>query len=143
MVRRVVMINVWTVLPPGPGCSRAFCQPFSNKSSLPSPYMAAWGPLPLPLPPSAQVRTALPPYTEQCVLRLTCSATPGIEKTGDHLIKIGQTNHRAAAPETGDAAQLLLALARLLLEEIKLLSCSWSSSGCKLIMELVRLLSCP
>jgi hypothetical protein len=45
------------------------------------------------------------------------------------IIKIGQTKHRAAAPATGDAAQLLLALARLLLEEIKLLSYSWSLSG--------------
>jgi hypothetical protein len=40
-----------------------------------------------------------------------------------------QAKQRAAAPETGDAAQLLLALARLLLEEIKLLSYSWSLSG--------------
>jgi hypothetical protein len=94
---------------------------------FPSPYMAAWGPL--PLPPLDQVRTALPLYTEQCALRLTCSATSGIEKTGDHLIKIGQTKQRTAAPEAGDAAQLLLALARLLLEEIKLLSYSWSLSG--------------
>jgi hypothetical protein len=42
------------------------------------------------------------------------------------IIKIG---HRAAAPETGDAAQLLLGLSRLLQEWIKLLSYSWSLSG--------------